>query len=174
MRRLLCVSFFAYLQNADFPGGGDSRPEQIKPRRMRPKFTVSGFGSGIPVRIGTRAGWETVVTRADQEGQPANTMDAFLDATAELHHFTIVTRNIADFRKLTKSVINPWNELQRLGQTPFLLVLPDNYLAATSVFDYAGFLGIVSRHPWTQRLLLPEALPLPISAPASLHLSVAC
>jgi toxin FitB len=54
-------------------------------------------------------GWGKVVARADKNGQPANTMDAFLAATAELHQLTVVTRNIGDFRKLTNSVINPWN-----------------------------------------------------------------
>lgn len=53
--------------------------------------------------------WGKVVARADKNGQPANTMDAFLAATAELHQLTVVTRNIGDFRKLTTSVINPWN-----------------------------------------------------------------
>jgi toxin FitB len=55
--------------------------------------------------------WGKVVARADKEGRPADTMDAFLAATAELHHLTVVTRNITDFLKLTKSVINPWNAL---------------------------------------------------------------
>lgn len=54
--------------------------------------------------------WGKVVARADQQGRPANTMDAFLAATAELHQLTVVTRNTGDFRKLTKSVINPWSE----------------------------------------------------------------
>lgn len=53
--------------------------------------------------------WGKVVARADKDGQPTNTMDAFLAATAELHQLTVVTRNIGDFRKLTTSVINPWN-----------------------------------------------------------------
>ncbi|MFL6313292.1 MAG: type II toxin-antitoxin system VapC family toxin [Terriglobales bacterium] len=53
--------------------------------------------------------WGKVVARADKNGQPANTMDAFLAATAELHQLTVVTRNIEDFRKLTNSVIDPWN-----------------------------------------------------------------
>jgi toxin FitB len=61
----------------------------------------------IDVAIGDA--WGKVVARADKTGQPANTMDAFLAATAELHQLTVVTRNIGDFRKLTNSVINPWN-----------------------------------------------------------------
>ncbi|MGC2742321.1 MAG: type II toxin-antitoxin system VapC family toxin [Candidatus Angelobacter sp.] len=63
----------------------------------------------IDVAIGDA--WGRIVALADQEGRPANTIDAFLASTAELHHLTVVTRNIADFRKLTKSVFNPWNEL---------------------------------------------------------------
>jgi len=55
--------------------------------------------------------WGKVVARADKNGQPANTMDAFLVATAELHQLTVVTRNIGDFRKLTNSVIDPWTNL---------------------------------------------------------------
>lgn len=53
--------------------------------------------------------WGKVVARADKNGHPANTMDAFLAATAEIHQLTVVTRNIEDFRKLTNSVIDPWN-----------------------------------------------------------------
>jgi hypothetical protein len=34
-------------------------------------------------------------------------MDAFLDATAETHHLTPVTRNFSDF-PLLKPVLNPW------------------------------------------------------------------
>jgi len=52
--------------------------------------------------------WGKAVARGDREGRPSNTMDAFLAATAEIHHLTLVTRNAADFRGLTKSVMNPW------------------------------------------------------------------
>ena len=73
---------------------------------------VSRFeGRILSIDVPIGHAWGKVVARADQEGRPANTMDAFLAATAEFHHLTVVTRNIADFRKLTKSVINPWNEL---------------------------------------------------------------
>ncbi len=52
--------------------------------------------------------WGKAVAHGDREGRPSNTMDAFLAATAEIHHLTLVTRNAADFRGLTKSVMNPW------------------------------------------------------------------
>jgi len=35
-------------------------------------------------------------------------MDAFLAATAEAHHLTLVTRNDSDF-PLLKAVVNPWS-----------------------------------------------------------------
>jgi len=52
--------------------------------------------------------WGRTVAHGDREGRPSNTMDAFLAATAEIHHLTLVTRNTVDFRRLTKSVMNPW------------------------------------------------------------------
>jgi len=52
--------------------------------------------------------WGKAVAYGDREGRPSNTMDAFLAATAEIHHLTLVTRNTVDFRRLTKSVMNPW------------------------------------------------------------------
>jgi predicted nucleic acid-binding protein len=34
-------------------------------------------------------------------------MEAFLAATAEVHHLTLVTRAVSDFRVL-KAILNPW------------------------------------------------------------------
>jgi predicted nucleic acid-binding protein len=34
-------------------------------------------------------------------------MEAFLSATAEIHNFTLVTRNVSDF-PLLKAILNPW------------------------------------------------------------------
>lgn len=47
---------------------------------------------------------------ADSEGRGRRmeVIDAFLAATAEVHQFTIVTRNTSDFEAVTQSVLNPW------------------------------------------------------------------
>ena len=47
---------------------------------------------------------------ADSEGRGRRmeVIDAFLAATAEVHQFTIVTRNTSDFEAVKQSVLNPW------------------------------------------------------------------
>jgi predicted nucleic acid-binding protein len=49
----------------------------------------------------------TLVARSEATGRPIGAMGAFLAATAEVHHLTLVTRNVSDFRVL-KAVLNPW------------------------------------------------------------------
>ena len=50
----------------------------------------------------------TLVARSEATGRPIGAMGAFLAATAEVHHLTLVTRNVSDFRVLN-AVLNPWN-----------------------------------------------------------------
>jgi predicted nucleic acid-binding protein len=49
-----------------------------------------------------------LVARAETMGRPAEAMDAFIAATAEVHGLTVVTRNTSDFQSLSKDVLNPW------------------------------------------------------------------
>ena len=35
-------------------------------------------------------------------------MDAFVAATAEFHHLTLITRNAAHFESVVKDLLNPW------------------------------------------------------------------
>jgi predicted nucleic acid-binding protein len=51
--------------------------------------------------------WGRTVSRSEALGRPIGAMDAFLSATAEVHHLTLVTRNVSDF-PLLKAVVNPW------------------------------------------------------------------
>ena len=51
--------------------------------------------------------WGKTMSRSDAAGRPIGAMDAFLAATAECHHLTLVTRNVLDFTVL-KAVLNPW------------------------------------------------------------------
>jgi predicted nucleic acid-binding protein len=36
-------------------------------------------------------------------------MDGFIAATAMVHRLTLVTRNVADFRGVLPTIINPWS-----------------------------------------------------------------
>ncbi|SPF32265.1 Ribonuclease VapC [Candidatus Sulfotelmatobacter kueseliae] len=61
----------------------------------------------LPVDTNVAEAWGKTVSRSDAAGRPMGAMDAFLAATAETHHLTLVTRNVSDFPVL-KEVLNPW------------------------------------------------------------------
>jgi|SRR5450631_530628 predicted nucleic acid-binding protein len=61
----------------------------------------------LPVDINVAEAWGRTVSRNEAAGRPISAMDAFLAATAETHHLTLVTRSVSDF-PLLKAVLNPW------------------------------------------------------------------
>ena len=52
--------------------------------------------------------WGKTVSHSKGLGHTIGVMDAFLSATAEIHHLTLVTRNTSDFPML-KGILNPWS-----------------------------------------------------------------
>lgn len=50
-----------------------------------------------------------LVARSEASGHPIEPRDAFIAATAEVHGFTLVTRDISGFQFALKSILNPWN-----------------------------------------------------------------
>ncbi|MGA2646214.1 MAG: type II toxin-antitoxin system VapC family toxin [Candidatus Sulfotelmatobacter sp.] len=65
-------------------------------------------GRMLQVDANVAEAWGKMVARSEATGRPIGAMDAFLAATAEVHHLTLVTRNVSDFRVLN-AVLNPWN-----------------------------------------------------------------
>jgi len=63
----------------------------------------------LPVDAQVAEAWGKTVSRSETAGRPIGAMDAFLAATAETHHLTLVTRNVSDF-SLLLAVLNPWSE----------------------------------------------------------------
>jgi toxin FitB len=64
----------------------------------------------LPVDTETADTWGRVVARGKVRGRPVGTIDAFIAATAERHHLTLITRNVSDFDSLGIRLINPWNK----------------------------------------------------------------
>jgi toxin FitB len=50
-----------------------------------------------------------LVAQREKLGRPMEAMDAYLAATAEVHHLTLVTRNDFDFQGTVRSMLNPWS-----------------------------------------------------------------
>jgi hypothetical protein len=49
-----------------------------------------------------------LVAHREALGHPIEAMDAFIAATAEVQHLTLVTRNDSDFEHAVRSILNPW------------------------------------------------------------------
>ena len=60
----------------------------------------------IDAEVADEAG--RVLARVRASGREPQAMDALLAATALVHRFTLVTRNVTDFQKLGLSLFNPW------------------------------------------------------------------
>lgn len=61
----------------------------------------------LTVDVQVAEGWGKTVSRSEAAGRPMGAIDAFLAATAESHHLTLVTRNVSDFSML-RTILNPW------------------------------------------------------------------
>ncbi len=65
-------------------------------------------GRILPINSEVAHMWGVVTARARELGRPIAIMDAFLAATAVVHHLTLVTRNTSDFSALRIPVLDPF------------------------------------------------------------------
>ena len=52
--------------------------------------------------------WGALDGQCQLKGAPLNTADGMIAATALVHSFTVVTRNVKDFEGLGVTLLNPW------------------------------------------------------------------
>lgn len=65
-------------------------------------------GHILPIDDEVALEWGRLCAEAEQRGHPRPVVDAFLAATAIVHHLTLVTRNTSDFAFTRANVFNPW------------------------------------------------------------------
>ncbi|HEV3040274.1 MAG TPA: type II toxin-antitoxin system VapC family toxin [Candidatus Angelobacter sp.] len=65
-------------------------------------------GRILPVDVIVADASGKIVARSEQVGRPMGAIDAFIAATAEVHHLMLVTRNESDFKAVLKTTLNPW------------------------------------------------------------------
>lgn len=67
------------------------------------------FGTRLlPVTDAIARGWGVLAARARARGITLGTADGLLAATAQVHDFTLVTRDLRDFSGLGVRLLDPW------------------------------------------------------------------
>jgi len=67
-------------------------------------------GRILPVTSAIADRWGELDGHSQLKGQPLNTADGLIAATALVEEMTIVTRNVRHFANLGVSVLNPWED----------------------------------------------------------------
>ncbi len=65
-------------------------------------------GRVLPVNGAVADSWGRLMARGRKTGRPVGAVDAFIAATAQAHHLTLVTRNVRDFKPMMNDIVNPW------------------------------------------------------------------
>jgi toxin FitB len=95
------------------------RGVELMPLSRRRDTLSTWLAEDLPARFGGRFLpidhriadlWGAVMARARRAGIGLSIMDGFLAATAQVHAFTLVTRNVRDFRSLGVPLLNPWGQ----------------------------------------------------------------
>ena len=71
---------------------------------------VERFGARLlPVDIRVATRWGTLTGESEKRGQPLPVIDSLIAATALVHDFAVVTRNVDDFKRCGVACVNPWD-----------------------------------------------------------------
>ena len=87
------------------PGKRRTRLDEWLSEELPPRF--HGRLLGIDHEIADTCG--RVVARSEAVGHRIEVTDAYIAASAEVHHLTLVTRNTSDFEPVFKALLNPWS-----------------------------------------------------------------
>ena len=72
---------------------------------------IGRFGErllAVDIRAATR--WGTLTGESERRGVPLPVIDSLIAATALVHGFAVVTRNVTDFERCGVACVNPWDQ----------------------------------------------------------------
>ncbi len=97
---------------AELRHGVERLPVGARRRRLdawlRDELPLRFDGRVLPIDAAIADVWGRLIANDEGAGRPISTMDAFIAATALVHHLDLVTRNVADFAGALKTIIDPW------------------------------------------------------------------
>ncbi len=72
---------------------------------------IGRFGERLlAVDVRAAARWGTLTGESERRGVPLPVIDSLIAATALVHGFAVVTRNVADFERCGVACVNPWEQ----------------------------------------------------------------
>jgi hypothetical protein len=75
---------------------------------LRNEMPMRFEGRVLPVDATIADTWGRLTALREASGRPIGAADAFIAATAEARDLTLLTRNVADFERTVRAVVNPW------------------------------------------------------------------
>lgn len=104
--------FISVITLAELRFGIEQLKEGVRRRRLDKwldeELSQRFAGRVLPVDEAVANAWGRLVSRTRGAGRPIQPMDGFIAATAQVHRLGLVTRNVADFAPVLKTIINPW------------------------------------------------------------------
>jgi predicted nucleic acid-binding protein len=78
---------------------------------LRAELPLRFEGRVLPIDATIADAWGRLTALRETSGRPIGAADAFIAATAEVRDLTLVTRNVSDFERTVKAVVNPWTDV---------------------------------------------------------------
>jgi predicted nucleic acid-binding protein len=76
---------------------------------LREDLPLRFEGRVLPIDTLIADTWGRLTALREASGRPIGAADAFIAATAEARDLTLVTRNVPDFERTVRAIVNPWN-----------------------------------------------------------------